>query len=868
MTSLPQAKYRKDYQSPVFTIDQVDLDVDLHPHAARVVSVLRVRRQGDAQAPLILDGESLKLISVSLDGVSLSSEAYKQGASSLTLQDVPDNFELRIETEVDPAGNSALEGLYLSGNAYCTQCEAEGFRRITYYLDRPDVLATFTTTVRADKQAYPYLLSNGNKVDSGELDGGRHFVTWHDPYPKPCYLFALVAGDFDLLEDTFVTAEGRHVDLQLFVDKGNLSRASFAMQALKDSMAWDEKRFGLSYDLDIYMIVAVDFFNMGAMENKGLNIFNAKYVLADAKTATDQDFLNVESVIGHEYFHNWTGNRITCRDWFQLSLKEGLTVFRDQEFSGDMSMRPVHRINDVRILRTHQFAEDASPMAHPIRPDKVIEMNNFYTVTIYNKGAEVIRMIHTLLGETKFQQGMQLYVERHDGQAVTCEDFVAAMEDASGIDLTQFRRWYEQAGTPRVEISDAYDEATQTYRLTCSQTTPATPGQTDKKDFVIPMRTVFYGQDGEILRLTSDAMKEDLICLTQSKQTFEFKNVAKKPIPGLFAGFSAPVKIAYDYSETQLLTLLAHSQDPFIAWDSAQQLYLQVIKQSIVSASDVAVSNEVVAALRAQLQRKDADPALQALLLQLPSEESVAGEFDTVAVEAIVAACTQLKRALATALKDVLWQTWLARKPRATYEFKADAIANRMLANTCLGYLALHHDEAISAALIEHFDADNLTDQLAALQAAVHCQNPVAKQLVTAFDTQWRAEPLVMDKWLAVQASAPVTGTLKVVQQLSEHPAFTLSNPNRVYSLIATFTHNFGQLHQVDGESYRWLAGVIRQLNDANPQVASRLISPLLQWKKFDKTRQSMIKQELESLRKLPKLANDLFEKIESSLGA
>ena len=869
MSQVPQAKYRKDYQPAPFTIDTVVLDIELDKHRTRVISELVVRRQGRHEQSLVLDGEGLTLISVQVDGLQLGDDQFEVDDKSLTIAQLADTFTLRIENEIDPANNTALEGLYKSGDAYCTQCEAEGFRRITYYLDRPDVLAQFTTTVRAERQGFPYLLSNGNKIAAGASpaylsDRPRHFVTWQDPHPKPSYLFAVVAGDFDLLEDTFTTQEGRQVDLQLFVDHGNVGRAQFAMQALQDSMRWDETRFGLSYDLDIYMIVAVDFFNMGAMENKGLNVFNAKYVLGDPKTATDQDFLNIESVIGHEYFHNWTGNRITCRDWFQLSLKEGLTVFRDQEFSGDQSMRAVHRINDIRVLRTHQFAEDAGPMAHPIRPDKVIEMNNFYTVTVYNKGAEVIRMIHTLLGEAKFQQGMRCYIERHDGQSVTCEDFIVAMEDASGVDLTQFRRWYEQAGTPIVSIEDEYDAERHTYTLHCRQRTPATPGQPNKAPFVIPMRTLLYTEQGHRIALPSQT--SDVLQLTESQQSFTFENLSERPIPGLFAGFSAPVKFQYPYTEAQRLTLLGHSDDPFIAWDSAQQVYQAIIQQAISAQRPVQISDAVIEALQAQLGREDADPALVALLLQLPSEEAVAGEYEQVDVEAIGAACAQLRDKLAAGLKDDLWHAWQRVRPQGSYQFKAAAIANRMLANTCLHYLAVVSDEDIDEALQTQFAADNLTDQLAALQATVHGQHHLAAQFIDAYANQWHGEPLVMDKWLAIQASAPGTQTLQRVQQLTEHSAFSFANPNRVYALLATFTHNLSALHQASGEGYQWLSQIIERLNDRNPQVASRLLSALLQWRRFDSDRQRLQQAELERLRQLPNLASDLYEKVESSL--
>ncbi|RUO34943.1 aminopeptidase N [Aliidiomarina soli] len=866
MSKLPTAKYRLDYQAPDFLIDTVDLDIELDDHASTIRNVMRVRRNGQHQRPLVLDGENMQLQAVAINGETLTNDQFQQTDAELTITGLPDECELSIETLVDPANNTALEGLYKSGGAFCTQCEAEGFRRITYYLDRPDVLAVFTTTLHADKSKFPYLLANGNPVAQGDEAQGRHFVTWHDPHPKPCYLFAVVAGDFDLLEDTFTTMEGRHVDLQLFVDKGNLGRATFAMESLKASMKWDEERFGLAYDLDIYMVVAVNFFNMGAMENKGLNVFNAKYVLADSRTATDQDFLNIESVIGHEYFHNWTGNRITCRDWFQLSLKEGLTVFRDQEFSGDMSMRPVHRINDVRIMRTHQFAEDSSPMAHPIRPDKVIEMNNFYTVTVYNKGAEVIRMMHTLLGESGFQAGMKLYVERHDGQAVTCEDFISAMEDANQIDFTQFRRWYEQAGTPTVRIKESYDETTQQYRLHCTQHTPATPGQPEKQPFHIPMRVQFYTEQGDAMQLQCADLKDDVISLQKEEQTFVFSGATSKPVAGFFAGFSAPVRIDAGYTEGQLLNLLAYSDDPFIGWDSAQQIYLRAIKSAVSNDSPLQLSGDAIEALQHQLTQPDRDPALLALLLQIPSEEAVSGEYEQIPVEAIHSACQQLKVQLATELKTTLWQTWKAFKPSGEYQFNADDIARRMLANTCLSYLALHPDAEIEQTLIDHFKADNLTDELAALQAAVMADHQCAADFIDQFAERWQGEALVMDKWLAVQAAAPHANTLAQVKALTEHAAFSYDNPNRVYALLATFTHNLAQLHRADGEGYRLVTEVIRRLNESNPQVASRLLSSLLQWKRFDQQRQDLLKTELQALRKLPNLANDLFEKVEQSL--
>ena len=570
MTQQRQAKYRQDYQAPDYTITHIDLDFALDPQTTVVTAVSQVKRLNDNASELVLAGEGLTLKQLTIDGKVWSD--YREEPGSLRIMNVPEQFTLQIINEISPAENTALEGLYVSGDALCTQCEAEGFRHITYYPDRPDVLARYTTRITADKARYPYLLSNGNRIDAGE-SGDKHWVKWEDPFPKPSYLFALVAGDFDVLRDTFTTRSGRDVALELFVDKGNLDRAGWAMTSLKNAMKWDEERFGFEYDLDIYMIVAVDFFNMGAMENKGLNVFNSKYVLAKNETATDKDYLGIESVIGHEYFHNWTGNRITCRDWFQLSLKEGLTVFRDQEFSSDLGSRPVNRINNVRVMRAAQFAEDAGPMAHPIRPDKVIEMNNFYTLTVYEKGSEVIRMIHTLLGEEQFQAGMQLYVHRHDGSAATCDDFVQAMEDASNVDLTLFRRWYSQSGTPLVTVRDSYDADKKQYQLHVTQMTPPTPDQQDKQPLHIPFDIELYGSNGDVLALRHEGEPlHSVLNITRDEQTFAFDDVSEKPVPSLFREFSAPVKVDYPYTDAQLAFLMQHARNEFARWDAAQSL--------------------------------------------------------------------------------------------------------------------------------------------------------------------------------------------------------------------------------------------------------------------------------------------------------
>ncbi|MGL5421068.1 MAG: aminopeptidase N, partial [Plesiomonas shigelloides] len=582
MQTEPQAKYRKDYRAPDYTITDVALDFDLSADDTVVTAVSHLVRQSEHAQPLVLNGEGLMLVSVAVNGLPVTD--YQQDSHSLTINGLPAECELTIITRFSPAKNTALSGLYQSGEALCTQCEAEGFRRITYFLDRPDVLARYQTKITADKARYPYLLSNGNRVASGELADGRHWMQWSDPFPKPSYLFALVAGDFDVLRDTFTTRSGRDVALELYVDRGNLDRADWAMESLKQSMRWDENRFGLEYDLDIYMIVAVDFFNMGAMENKGLNVFNSKFVLAKAETATDTDYLDIERVIGHEYFHNWTGNRVTCRDWFQLSLKEGLTVFRDQEFSSDLGSRAVNRINNVRVMRGAQFAEDASPMAHPIRPDKVIEMNNFYTVTVYEKGSEVIRMMHTLLGEEAFQAGMRLYFERHDGSAATCEDFVKAMEDASGIDLTQFRRWYSQAGTPQLQVRDEYDAKQQVYRLHVCQSTPPTPEQTEKLALHIPLDIELYAEDGAVIPLQSGGQAvSSVLNVTEPEQTFVFEQVPQAPVISLLREFSAPVKLDYPYTDKQLTFLMAHARNDFARWDAAQMLIGKYVRLNVAN---------------------------------------------------------------------------------------------------------------------------------------------------------------------------------------------------------------------------------------------------------------------------------------------
>ena len=869
MNQQPQVKYRHDYRAPDYTISDIALDFVLDAQKTHVTAVSQVVRQGEAGAPLKLDGEGLTLLSLAVDGQAWPH--YQVEDDGLLLTHLPAAFTLSIVTEINPAANSALEGLYQSGAALCTQCEAEGFRHITYYLDRPDVLARFTTRITADPVRYPYLLSNGNRIAQGSLDDGRHWVEWQDPFPKPCYLFALVAGDFDVLSDSFTTRSGREVALELYVDRGNLDRAGWAMTSLQNAMKWDETRFGLEYDLDIYMIVAVDFFNMGAMENKGLNVFNSKYVLAKAETATDKDYLNIEAVIGHEYFHNWTGNRITCRDWFQLSLKEGLTVFRDQEFSSDLGSRPVNRIDNVRVMRGAQFAEDASPMSHPIRPDQVIEMNNFYTLTVYEKGSEVIRMMHTLLGEDNFQAGMRLYVERHDGSAATCDDFVQAMEDASGVDLTQFRRWYSQSGTPVVTVRDDYNAATQQYLLSVSQKTPVGADGQEKRPLHIPLDIELYDQQGNVIPLQYAGQTIDSVLnLTEAEQTFVFDNVPSQPIPSLLREFSAPVKLNYAWSDAQLTFLMRHARNDFSRWDAAQSLLANHIRLNVARYQQhqpLSLPLHLADAFRGVLLDPALDPMLAAQILTLPSENEMAELFDIIDPLAIAAVRDAMVRTLATELSD----EWLAvYRVNATAEYRIEHadIGKRALRNTCLYYLAFGDVEQADALVSAQYQqADNMTDALAALSSAVSAQLPVRDALMAQFDDRWHTDGLVMDKWFTLQATSPASDVLSRVRALLNHRSFSLNNPNRLRALVGAFASaNPAAFHAADGEGYRFLTEILSDLNTRNPQVAARLIEPLIRLKRYDESRQTLMCQSLEQLKTLDNLSGDLFEKIGKAL--
>jgi len=876
-TDQPQTIYLKDYQAPEYLIEETRLRFELHDDQTLVHAELRLQRnpaRGAGLPPLVLHGEELELLAVALDDQALAAGDYQVEGGSLTLQPQGEAFVLKTSVRIHPESNTALEGLYVSGKMFCTQCEAEGFRKITYYLDRPDVMSVFTTTVEADKAKYPILLSNGNPVASGDTECGRHWATWEDPFPKPAYLFALVAGDLWCVEDSYRTGSGRDVALRIYVEPENIGKLQHAMDSLKKSMRWDEEAYGREYDLDIFMIVAVNDFNMGAMENKGLNIFNSSAVLASPRTATDAAHQRVEAIVAHEYFHNWSGNRVTCRDWFQLSLKEGFTVFRDAGFSSDMNSPTVKRIEDVAFLRTNQFAEDAGPMAHPVRPDHFIEISNFYTLTVYEKGAEVVRMLHTLLGPDGFRKGTDLYFERHDGQAVTCDDFVKALEDANGADFSQFKRWYSQSGTPRLAVSEQYDAAAKTYRLTFRQSCPPTPGQPTKEPFVIPVQLgLLDGQGRELpLRLEGEAAAQGtdrVLSVTQAEQTFTFVDVPEQPLPSLLRGFSAPVKLSFPYSREQLTFLMQHDSDGFNRWDAGQQLAVQVLQEMIAGQP---LDTRLVEALRTVAADESLDPAMVAEMLSLPSEAYLVELSEQADPGAIHGARRQARRAIAEALRDVLWQRYrhAREESRATpYQASADHIARRSLQNAALGYLMLLEEPEARDAALEQFEhADNMTERLAALSALVNSGFEQEKAEVLArFHEEFKADPLVMDTWLSVQASSPLPGGLARVQALMENPVFTLKNPNKVRALIGAFANaNLVNFHAEDGSGYRFLADQIITLNRLNPQIASRLLTPLTRWKKYGPARQALMRAELERILASGELSSDVYEVVSKSL--
>ena len=877
-TAAPHPTRLADYRPPAFLIDTVDLSFDLDEAATRVRSKLSIRRNPashETKAALELVGEALDLLSVKLDGEILGENRYRLGEETLTIPDVPDKFTLEIETRIAPKDNTELSGLYTSGGNFCTQCEPEGFRRITYFLDRPDVMARYTTTMTADKKRYPVLLSNGNPAAKGEAADGKHWAKWVDPHPKPSYLFALVAGDLVAHEDSFTTRSGKTVPLAIWVRRGDEDKCAHAMDSLKASMKWDEDVFGLEYDLDVFNIVAVSDFNMGAMENKGLNVFNTKYVLAKPETATDVDYQGIESVIAHEYFHNWTGDRVTCRDWFQLSLKEGLTVYRDQEFSADMGSRAVRRIGDVRRLRGAQFPEDSGPLAHPVQPQSYLRIDNFYTSTVYNKGAEVVRMIETLVGRAGFRKGMDLYFKRHDNHAVTIEDFVQAMQDANGVDLGDFKRWYHQAGTPEITVEDRYDAAGRTYELTLSQTTKPTPGQPTKEPVVIPVGAGLIGPDGAALpaKLKGDAKASAdtrVLVLREAKQTFRFVDVPAKPIPSLLRGFSAPVRLK-DVPLDRLKFLAVHDSEPFARWEAGQQVATRILLDRCAAfrkGTLPPLDADLVEAMAGALKNSDMDPAFAAESLALPSEIFLADQEAQVDPEAIHEVRQDARRTIGTALKADLEATYEKLSDPGPYQIDGLSMGRRALRNICLAYLAAAGGEASVARAKAQFDAGrNMTDVLAALAVLVDLDRPERDAALAKFYETWKADDLVVDKWFSLQAMSALPSTLDRVRELLRHPAFDLKNPNRVRSLVSAFAQaNPARFHEASGRGYDFLVEQVLALDPMNASMAARLVQGLNAWRRFDPQRQALMKRALQRVVETPNLSKNTFEMASKSL--
>ena len=859
---LPGTIYRKDYAAPEFAVSTVDLLVDISPGRTEVTATLKMVRQGSGQCSLCLNGEQLSLQWIELDGERLTEDEYTVGETELVITSVPDRFSLRTCVTISPEENTSLEGFYRSQSAYCTQCEAEGFRKITYYPDRPDVLAVYTVTLEADRAECPVLLSNGNKVSEEDLENGRHRVVWHDPFPKPSYLFAMVAGDLKPVSDVFTTCSGRVVDLNIWVEEKDLGYCDYAVSALKAAMRWDEQVYGLEYDLDLYNVVAVDDFNMGAMENKGLNVFNTSCVLAHPDITTDMGFQRVEAVVAHEYFHNYSGNRVTCRDWFQLSLKEGFTVFRDSEFSADMNSRGVKRVEDALFLRTHQFAEDAGPLAHPVRPDAFVDISNFYTLTVYEKGAEVVRMLHTLLGAEAFHAGTTLYFERFDGQAVTCDDFVDCLAEASGSDLTQFRRWYEQAGTPEVIFNEHYDPDTRHYQLTLRQHNPIASAQQESEPLVIPVATGLL-VDGQPLALDDGTTR--VLELTEREQTFTFEDVPSKPVLSCLRGFSAPVRATVDHAEADLLTLMAWDDDAFVAWDAAQTLLARAIE-----AADAGLPQRLLQACE-QVLMGSMDPAMKALTLALPSEEYLADratQRGLVNVSQIHDQRQQVKTSLGGAL-GTIWQRVLSDNPAPqAYAPHADDIGLRALRHLAQDYLlAANPVTHLDAAHSLYERADNLTDRLAALRWITHYEEVEKREAVLAdFYSRWRHETLVVNQWLTVQATRPNVDCVESVQALITHPAFDWRNPNKLRALIGAFAGaNPIAFHREDGAGYRLMGEVIERLQASNPQIAARMLAPITRWRRYA-VGQVAMRAELERLAAIDPLPKDVFEVVTKAL--
>ena len=868
-TEEPRAIHLADYKAPDFHIRTVKLDFALDPQATRVSARLEIERR-NAGAPLVLAGEELKLISIALDGRALAPADYRLDEKSLTIPNVPDRFVLETVAEIAPAANTALEGLYQSAGMFCTQCEPEGFRHITWFLDRPDNLSVFTVRLEADKTQYPVLLSNGNRLDGGSLEGGRHFALWHDPFPKPSYLFALVAGDLGCIQDRFVTLSGRSIELAIYVEHGNESRATYAMGALKRAMKWDEEAYGREYDLDIFMIVAVSAFNMGAMENKGLNIFNDKVLLASPQSATDDDYARIESVVAHEYFHNWTGDRITCRDWFQLSLKEGLTVFRDQSFSGDMRSHGVQRIQDVRALRGRQFQEDAGPLAHPVQPQSYIEINNFYTATIYDKGAEVIGMLKTLVGAEGYRKAADLYFMRHDGQAATVEDWVRCFEDACGRDLSQFRLWYRQAGTPVIEAKGKYDAAARSYTLDLSQSLAATPGQSDKKPMHVPVRIGLVGKSGAHLPLTLDGdnatgPETRVLELTEGLQRFTFVDVGEEPLLSLGRDFSAPAIFLTTHTSHDRATLMGKDRDGFNRWEAGQilaaEIMLELADPTGASQARADAGTSYIAAIGEVLGGAEQDPAFAAQMLMPPTESELAARRVPVDPDAIHAARIGLVRAIASAHRPRLAQLYEQMRDAGDFRADAKAAGRRALRNAALRYLTAADDEAAAGLAEAHYrSATNMTDMIAGLAALTRMQSPLKGSAFGHFHDRFKNDPLVLDKWMSLQAGSPLPETAEAVRDLMGDPAFDIKNPNRVRALVGAFAANHLRFHDRSGTGYRLVGEVIRTLDPMNPQVAARLTGSFESWRRYDEARQGLMRAELAAILAQKPLSPNLFE--------
>ena len=868
----PKTTFLADYLVPNYLVDNVALYFDLGRTDTTVRSVLSMRRNplgkgGDC----VLDGEKLTLQSIKIDDRELQGNEYLRTDKTLLISKVPEKFDLEIEVLIHPDNNTALEGLYHSGRLLCTQCEAEGFRRITYYPDRPDVMAIFTVSIEAEKADWPVMLSNGNLEKKGQLENGRHWVSWHDPHPKPSYLFALVAGDLHIQKDSFVTTSGRKVALEIYVDVENSHKCDHALMSLKQAMKWDEERYGREYDLDIFMIVAVNDFNMGAMENKGLNIFNSACVLASPETATDRDYYRIQSIVGHEYFHNWSGNRVTCRDWFQLSLKEGFTVLRDQQFSADMNSVAVQRIEDVNQLRSMQFSEDAGPMSHPVRPASFIEISNFYTVTIYEKGAEVVGMIKTIVGDVGFRKGTDLYFDRHDGQAVTTDDFVKAIEDANKVDLTQFKRWYSQAGTPQLNIVTEYDSTGQRYTLTINQQCEATPGQRHKEAFHIPVALGLLDKKGNVVQMQLDGESEAsesetrILSVKENKQQFVFINVPSEPVVSFLRGFSAPVKVNFPRTNNELTFLMANDTDSFCQWDAGQQLLINVLLQlaaKAIKGSALSLPTELIEQFGKLLKRGLSSPALVAKMLDLPSENYLAGQKKPADVDAIHTARSYMKRELALGLKEDLSILYSALNTTDKYQFDAAGMARRSLKNICLDYLVSTGDPMqVQRCLKQMKQSDNMTDTMSGLAVLVDHQGPEREHALRAFYEQWKHDRQVVDKWLAVQAQSSLKDALLRVKGLMSHPAFNITNPNNVRSLIGQFCRNNAiNFHAIDGSGYQFLVEQILILDKLNPQIASRQLGAFNSWQQYDKKRQGMMKAALEKIAKQTDLSADVYE--------